>query len=78
MYYLGEFSLKTNENDNIDNLNAYLKSLGSRQVIQKRPYKRQFKFELVHFGYSGKFIDSIFDLGDVLHIKPYNSMVKDK
>lgn len=76
-YYKGEFSLLTKSNDTLDNLNTFLKSIGSRQFIQKRPYKRQFKYALVHYSTQGVFTNTIFDLGETIHCRPFNSIIKD-
>lgn len=77
-YYKGEFSLKTYQNDTLENLNKILKLQKARQSIIKRKYKRQFKFALIHFNEQGQFIETVFDLGDTIHIKPLNSIIRDR
>lgn len=77
-YYLGEFSLITRESDNIDDINKWLHSIGSRQFIQRRPYKRQWKHRVIHFYNGGVFQDEIFDLGNPVLIRPKDSIITER
>lgn len=77
MYYRGEFSLKTLNQDNIKEINAYLTLIGSRQRVEQRRYRRYQKFQLISWYNGQKFIDQIFDLGEILKCRPFNSIVRD-
>jgi hypothetical protein len=74
-YYLGEFSLITRKSDKIDDINKWLHSIGSRQFIQPRPYKRLYKYRVIHFYNGGLFQDEIFDLGNPVLIRPKDSII---
>ncbi len=77
LHYKGEFSLLTLKTDNIETLNTFLKKLVSKQQVIKRPYKRQYKFALIHFTDQGRFTDQIFDMGDKIYCKPFDSIIRD-
>ena len=70
--YSNELSIKTNKTDNILELNKYLKSIGSRQVINKGRTRGFLRLE--HYSTQGRFTDTVFELGDVITVRLSDSI----